>query len=55
MQFMLVVTDSGNANVNNVRITDQLPAGLTLVPGSVQVNGSNVSDSNLYSGMFIGN
>jgi uncharacterized repeat protein (TIGR01451 family)/LPXTG-motif cell wall-anchored protein len=55
VQFLITITDSGNANANNVRLTDQLPGGLTLVPGTVQVNGTQVSDSNLYSGMYIGN
>jgi uncharacterized repeat protein (TIGR01451 family) len=55
VQFLITVTNSGNANAANVRLTDQIPSGLNLVSGTVQVNGSQVSDSNLYSGMYVGN
>ena len=55
VQFLITVTNSGNASANNVRLTDQLPSGLTLVSGSVSVNGSMVSDSNLTNGMYVGN
>jgi uncharacterized repeat protein (TIGR01451 family)/LPXTG-motif cell wall-anchored protein len=54
VQFQIVVSDSGSATANNVRVTDSLPSGLNLVSGSVTVNGSNVSDSNLYNGMSLG-
>ena len=55
VQFLITVTNSGNANATNVRLSDQIPTALTLLPGSVQVNGTQVSDSNLLNGMYIGN
>ncbi|MBI5530867.1 MAG: DUF11 domain-containing protein [Candidatus Doudnabacteria bacterium] len=54
VEFEIVVTNSGNQNINNVRLTDNLPSGLNLVNGSVRVDGSYVSSSNLYSGMYLG-
>ncbi|HVY67756.1 MAG TPA: hypothetical protein VHA30_02595, partial [Patescibacteria group bacterium] len=55
VQFEIVVTNTGSAIANNVRVTDMLPSGLSLSGGSVTVNGSWVSDSNIYGGMYVGN
>jgi uncharacterized repeat protein (TIGR01451 family) len=55
VQFEIVVSNSGNAAANNVRVTDSLPSGLSLIPGTVLVNGSYASDNNLYNGMYLGN
>ena len=54
-QFEIVVTNTGSATANNVRVTDTLPGGLSLIPGSITVNGTNASDNNLYNGMYLGN
>ncbi len=55
VEFEIVVTNTGNQNINNVRLTDNLTNGLNIVSGTVRVDGSYVSDSNLYSGMYLGN
>ena len=56
VQFEITVTNSsGNGNATNVRVTDNLPSGLSVVSGTVTVNGSLVSDNNLYNGMYLGN
>ena len=55
VQFQIVVSNSGSATANNVRVTDSLPSGLNLVSGSVSVNGSNATSDNLYNGMYLGN
>ncbi len=54
VQFEITVTNTGSATANNVRVTDSLPGGLTLVSGSVLVNGSYATDNNLTSGMYLG-
>jgi uncharacterized repeat protein (TIGR01451 family) len=54
VEFEIVVTNTGNQTVNNVRLTDNLYNGLSLVGGSLRVDGSYVSDSNLSSGMYLG-
>lgn len=54
VEFEIVITAGGSQSVNNVRLTDNLPSGLSLVSGSTRVDGSYVSDSNLYSGMYLG-
>jgi uncharacterized repeat protein (TIGR01451 family) len=54
VEFEVIVTNTGNQVVNNVRVTDNLPGSLSLVSGSVRVDGSIVSDSNLNNGMYIG-
>ncbi len=54
VQFQIVVSNSGSATANNVRVTDILPSGLNLVYGSVTVNGSQASDNNLSNGMYLG-
>jgi uncharacterized repeat protein (TIGR01451 family) len=54
VQFQIVVSNSGSATANNVRVTDSLPSGLNLVSGSVSVNGSNATSNNLYNGMYLG-
>jgi len=55
VQFEIVVTNNGSQTANNVRVTDNLTNGLSLVPGSVTVDGSYASDSTIYSGMYLGN
>ncbi len=54
VEFEIVITAGGSQSVNSVRLTDSLPSGLGLVGGSVRVDGSYVSDGNLYSGMYLG-
>ncbi len=54
VEFEVIVTNTGNQVVNNVRVTDNLPGSLSLVFGSVRVDGSIVSDSNLTNGMYLG-
>jgi uncharacterized repeat protein (TIGR01451 family)/LPXTG-motif cell wall-anchored protein len=55
VQFQIVVSNSGSATANNVRVTDSLPSGLNLISGSVSVNGNNSTNNNLYNGMYLGN
>ncbi len=56
VQFEIIVTNStGNGNATNVRVTDSLPNGLSLVSGTVTVNGNYVTDNNLFNGMYLGN
>ncbi|MFB0840635.1 DUF7507 domain-containing protein [Paenibacillus oleatilyticus] len=38
--YSIVTTNSGIENVNNVILTDSIPAGTSFVPGSVTVNGT---------------
>ena len=54
VEFEIVVTNTGNQNINNVRLIDNLTNGLSIVSGTVRVDGSYVSDSNLYSGIYLG-
>ncbi len=55
VQFEIVVSNSGNATANNVRLTDNLPSGLSLITGTVLVNGSYSSDGSLYGSVYLGN
>ncbi|MBU1102396.1 DUF11 domain-containing protein [Patescibacteria group bacterium] len=48
-----VTTPSGN-QVNNVRVWDSLPSGLTYVSGSGRLDGSSFSDSFFYGGINLG-
>jgi uncharacterized repeat protein (TIGR01451 family)/LPXTG-motif cell wall-anchored protein len=48
VQFQIVVTNTGNATANNVRVVDNLPAGLTYAYGNN--NQSNFTIGNLTAG-----
>ncbi|MGF9695822.1 DUF7507 domain-containing protein [Paenibacillus sp. MABNR03] len=52
--YTMVTTNGGIQPINNVILTDSLPAGTTLVPGSVTVRGTVVSSANPGSGISIG-
>lgn len=52
--FTSVVTNNGVAAVTNVVLTDPIPSGTTLVPGSVSVDGVARSGTNPASGVTIG-
>lgn len=52
--YTLVVKNSGNVAVNNVVITDTIPNGTVLVPGSVTVNGSGSGSVSPQSGIQVG-
>jgi uncharacterized repeat protein (TIGR01451 family) len=54
VQFEVVVTNSEYGTANNVILTDNMPSGLTLVSGSVIVNGASAPDQSLYSGINLG-
>jgi len=54
VEFEITVTAFSGA-VNNVRLTDSMPNDLTLVNGSVRLDGSGVSDSSFQSGLNLGN
>lgn len=44
LEYLITVKNLGNENLNNVRVRDALPAGLTFVPGTVKLfNGANPS------------
>lgn len=51
--FTIQVSSFGQT-ANNVRTWDILPAGLTLVQGTVQMNNSYVSDNQLSSSIYLG-
>jgi uncharacterized repeat protein (TIGR01451 family) len=54
VEFQIIITNTGSATANNVRLTDNLPAGLNLISNGVLVNGSQVTNGNLYNGMYLG-
>src|SRR3989344_2245271 len=55
VQFRLTVRNNNlTTSANNVRLTDSLPAGLTYVPGSFQVDGGSASGSLLGTTEFLG-
>lgn len=63
VQFQIVVTNTGNAVANNVRVTDNLPAGLDLISGSLNVGGNYANNGysnnnygyNLVNSVYLGN
>lgn len=52
--FASVVTNGGIATVNNIVLSDPLPAGVSFLPGSVIVNGTARPSANPSSGIPIG-
>ncbi|ETT52803.1 DUF7507 domain-containing protein [Paenibacillus sp. FSL H7-689] len=52
--YTVVTTNSGIQVINNVVLTDALPAGITFVPGSATVRGTVVPSANPSSGISIG-
>lgn len=52
--YEIIVTNSGIAAVNNVVLTDQIPAGTVFIPGSVTVNGVPRLDQNPATGIPLG-
>ncbi|MEO2203779.1 hypothetical protein ABGV42_08520 [Paenibacillus pabuli] len=52
--YTVVTTNGGIQPINNVILTDSLPAGTVFVPGSVTVRGSVVASANPNSGISIG-
>jgi|GEM_PF-3563553 uncharacterized repeat protein (TIGR01451 family) len=54
VQFQVAVSNGSSGVANNVRVTDNLPAGLNYLSGSFLVNGSPASDSDLYNGVYLG-
>jgi uncharacterized repeat protein (TIGR01451 family) len=56
VQFQIVVTNTGNAVANNVRLTDNLPYGLTFVNGSLSGGyNNNIYNNNNLSNINLGN
>lgn len=53
VSFEILVRNSGNGTVNNVRITDNIPNGLTIDTGSVRLDGAFVS-GNSFLDIFVG-
>jgi uncharacterized repeat protein (TIGR01451 family) len=50
LQYQIVVTNTGNATINNIRVNDTFPAGLNMVPGSFGTNMNNASTiSNIFA------
>lgn len=52
--YSTVVSNNGTEPVTNVTVTDALPSGAVLVPGSVAVNGVIQSSANPANGIIIG-
>ncbi len=52
--FSIQISNYGSGQVNNVRVWDTLPSGLTYVSGSVQVDNVYSSDSLFSSGINLG-
>ncbi|WP_354486117.1 hypothetical protein [Paenibacillus sp. PvP094] len=52
--YTVVTTNGGIQPINNVILTDSLPAGTSFVPGSVTVRGGAVASANPNSGISIG-
>nr|WP_261779906.1 hypothetical protein [Paenibacillus xylanexedens] len=52
--YTVVTTNAGIQPINNVILTDSLPAGTIFVPGSVTVRGTIVASANPNSGISIG-
>ncbi|MCG7382295.1 hypothetical protein [Paenibacillus sp. ACRRY] len=52
--YTVVTTNGGIQPINNVILTDSLPAGTTFVPGSVTVRGAVVASANPNSGISVG-
>ncbi|WP_145409489.1 DUF7507 domain-containing protein [Paenibacillus xylanexedens] len=52
--YSIVTSNGGIQAINNVVLTDILPAGTTFVPGSVVVRGTNVPAANPGSGIALG-
>ncbi len=53
MEYEITVT-ANSGTVNNVRLTDTLPSNLSIVNGSVRLDGTSVSDSLFYGGLSLG-
>lgn len=54
VEFVLRVTVNDNTSVQNIRVTDSLPAGLRYINGSTRVDGVSYSDGITSSGINIG-
>lgn len=54
LTYTITVSNTGNLAAQNVVVTDQLPGGVTYVPGSTTLNGSPVPDSGSSSGLIAG-
>ncbi|WP_390581347.1 hypothetical protein [Paenibacillus illinoisensis] len=52
--YTVVTTNGGIQPINNVILTDALPAGTIFVPGSVTVRGTVVASANPNSGISVG-
>lgn len=52
--YSIVVANNGTAAVTNVTLTDPVPNGAVLVPGSVTVNGASQPSANPASGIILG-
>ncbi|MEK7583147.1 MAG: hypothetical protein AAB483_01940 [Patescibacteria group bacterium] len=53
VEFMLRVTNTGSANINNVIVSDTLPPYVTYLSGSTKVDGVNYGDGITTSGINI--
>lgn len=52
--YTLKMTNQGNVAVNNVFVYDTLPNGISLVPGSIAVNGAQQAAGDLITGVNVG-
>lgn len=52
--YTLTLSNKGTVPGNNVTILDTIPAGTTLIPGSVTVNGVGLPSANPQNGILVG-
>jgi uncharacterized repeat protein (TIGR01451 family) len=52
--YTTVITNTGTVPANNVKFTDNPPAGTTFVPGSVTINGLQVASADPAAGINLG-
>lgn len=54
LTYTITVTNTGNLAAQNVIVTDQLPGGVTYVPGSTRLNGNPLADAGSSSALISG-
>jgi len=54
IEFSIMVSSTGTKNVENVKVWDNLPSGLTYISGSTTIDGSYRSDGIVSGGIYIG-
>ncbi len=55
VEFLIKIVGNGNdnANIQNIKIWDNLPPNLKYIPGSTQINGVTADDSLITDGLYI--